>query len=612
MKSAERSQRSSECEELPAAPLIESLRKALAAGDIDAAVGLCEARLQADRNDADAHRHLGQLRALSAEHLPALRSAMRACELAPDDPRSWSDLGRAHALAGELHHAARCFVEAVDIDERCADGWHNLGNALKKLGQREPAFAALKQALLLDPRRPQTYVVLGNLLIETDQLEDALECFERAARLDPTMARARTLLADQMSVRGRVKRTEMLFRQSLTMDPNQIEAWIGLARTLEDIGEAEGARNSYANVLRRRPDHALALGNYLALSPEETAQDAESGAWRDHAQATLTDAATADEARALIGYGLAKYHDRRRNYEQAARAGSAANLARRRSAGPLDREALAARVSGIIHTYTAVFFASRRRYGVGNDQPVLIVELPRSGTTLTEQILSAHPRLHGAGELPDLARLAARIDASDSGEPWQAAARIDAEMSRTLAGAYLQALRANAPAQRLRYSDKSPLNFFQLAFAALLFPNARVVHCRRSLRDTALSTWMENFNVEQRYATDFDDLAFFCAQYERLMAHWREALPVPMLELQYEQTIADLEGQARRLIDFLGVPWDPRCLDFHRSERAVQTPSRWQVRQPLYAHSVGRWRHYAEYLPELLHAFPDRGGETPP
>jgi hypothetical protein len=313
----------------------------------------------------------------------------------------------------------------------------------------------------------------------------------------------------------------------------------------------------------------------------------------------------------LIGYGLAKYHDRRGEYAHAAAAGSAANAARRRSAGPLDRAALAARVDALIDRYDAEFFAARSNYGLGTDQPVFIVGLPRSGTTLTEQIIAAHPLLHGAGELPDLARLASREADGDAhghahgegGRPWQAAARVDAPRSRALAQRYLRALREGAPKHRLRISDKAPLNFFQLAFAAVLFPNARVIHCLRNPRDNALSIWMENFNAEQRYATDFDDLAFFTAQHARLMAHWREALPLPILEVGYEDTVADVETQARRIVDFLGAPWDVRCLDLHGSGRAVQTPSRWQVRQPIYTHSVERWRNYAEFLPDLHAAF---------
>lgn len=578
------------------------------AGGTDAAIALCEGRIAAEPSGADAHRYLAQLRSARGEHLPALRSAARACELAPDDPRAWSDLGRVHAHAGELEYAVRCFEEAVDVDVRHADGWHNLGVALRKLGRREAAFAALKNCILIDGARAETYLVLGNLLTESNQLEDALECFERAAKHDPALARARSRLADQFSQRGKTRRAEALFRQSLGLDPDHIEGWLGLGRTLEDLGQAEGARAAYLNVLQRRPDHAVALGNYLGLAGEAGSDEAEASRWAAVAEGHLHDEDVTDEPKALIGYGLAKYHDRGRDRVRAAQAGRVANAARRRVTGPLDRSEVAARVDALIAKYDRDFFVERRRFGIGTDQPVFIVGLPRSGTTLTEQILAAHPLMHGSGELPDLARLAFKV--SDEREPWEAAGLLGQSASREVAGKYLRALRSGAPRKRLRISDKAPLNFFQLAFAAVLFPNARVIHCHRSPRDTALSIWMENFNGEQRYATHFGDLAFFTAQYERLMAHWHRVLPLRILDVQYEDTVADLEAQARRLLDFVAVPWDSRCLEFHANARAVQTPSRWQVRQPIYRRSLERWKAYADYLPELAAAFPDRAGRA--
>ncbi len=547
-------------------------------------------------------RHLALVEAAAKDWGAAFEAARRSCEMAPDDPRAWSDLGRVCALSGDLQDAVACFAEAVGIDARCADGWHNLGMALRRLGRRTDAFAALKNALAIDDRRADSYLVLGAVLVDAGQFDDALECFERAVRCDPRMPRARSRLAARLSSRRKVKRAEALFRQSVAMDPDHIEGWMGLARTLEDLGETDGARAAYIAVLRRRPDHALALSGLLALPADQKTGDGQDDI-RMHAARLLRADGTPDNAKALIGYGLAKHHDRRGDYAAAAAAGRAANEARRRSAGALDRAALTCRVDRIIETYDAAFFAQRRRFGAGTDQPVFIVGLPRSGTTLTEQIIAAHPRLHGAGELPDLAQIAGTT-LSDGAEMWQAAALLTEAGSRTAAGCYLRTLRDGAPKGRLRISDKQPLNLFQLAFAALLFPGARIIHCRREARDNALSIWMENFSADQHYATDFGDLAFFRGACDRLMDHWRAALPLKMLDMPYERIVADLEGQARRLTTFLGVDWDDRCLAFHAAGRAVQTPSRWQVRQPIYARSVGRWKTYAAHLPELVAAFP--------
>ena len=303
------------------------------------------------------------------------------------------------------------------------------------------------------------------------------------------------------------------------------------------------------------------------------------------------------------------YH-RRSEHGAAARAATAANAARRRSARPFDRASLTARVSALIGSYDTSFFADRSDFGVGTEQPaVFIVGMPRSGTTLVEQILAAHPLLHGAGELQDLSRLAAETAGKRGESRMRAAASLEVTECRALACRYLRALRDGAPRDSLRISDKSPLNFYQLPLVALLFPNASVVHCQRDPRDNALSIWMENFNAEQRYATDFHDLAHYFAEYQRLVAHWRSALPLRLLECKHQVTVANVEHQARRVIEFLGVPWNARCLDFHGSGRAVQTLSRWQVRQPIYSSSVGRWRRYMPHLPELQAAFGGRDAE---
>jgi tetratricopeptide (TPR) repeat protein len=575
---------------------LPAVEAALDRGAPHEAIALCEAALANDPDDVTAQRHLGSLLVATGNGRKALEACRRASALAPGDPRVWSDLGRVYALQERFAEAERCFRAAVSLDDRHADGWHNLGTTLRRLGRYEEAFEALKRALIIDPQRAGTYLNLGGLLIESQQFDDALECFERAARLDPSLARAQSRLAAHLAAGGKLRRAEDLFRRSISLDPAHLEGWLGLGQALEDIGDREAALGCYRNVLTRDSGHAAALGRYLALL-RVSAPDALLAA----ASAAVDDSRRSHADRALIGYGLAKYQDRQGAFAEAAVAARAANAARRREAGSFDRGAFDARVAAIIENCNARFFAQRRGFGLGTDQPVFIVGLPRSGTTLTEQIIASHPLLHGAGELPDLPRLAARLSPD---APWKSAQCVAPATSRELAHEYLRALRDGAPKGRLRITDKSPFNFFQLGFAGLLFPQARVIHCRRNERDNALSIWLENFNHEQHYATDFGDLAHLRGGYERLMGHWREVLPLPILEVDYESLVADAETGARRIVEFLGAPWDRRCLDFHQSDRTVQTPSRWQVRQRIYTSSIGRWRSYAPHLPELEGVFP--------
>lgn len=578
--------------------LFHAVQRALNEHTPKVAQRICEHHLLSAPDDPDAYRYLGQVLIMLGEHEQARSIATRATDVAPHDPRAWSDRGRVEVLSGHLRDAISSFEQAVAFAPDYTDGWHNLGLALRQTGHIERAFDALKRALIIDPTRADSYLTLGNLLVDTEQLEEAIGCFERAVRHDPELAGAHTRLAQELSQRGDVEQAESLFRRSLSLKPDDVENWFGLGRVMEDLGQAEVALSCYHNVLHRQPGHTLALSHYLMLAKGDEGEE-----WLDQLEPALNRTDGSAEANALVGYGLTKWYDRRRRFGEAASAGLRANTARRKVAGPFDRINFREKVDRIIETYPADFFTERRHFGLGTDQPVFIVGLPRSGTTLTEQILAAHPFMHGAGELPDLARLAVQSLADRRAEPWQAASQLDEMASRGLAHDYLRALRRNAPVDCPRISDKQPLNYFHLAFAALLFPNARVIHCRRDARDNALSIWMENFNADQRYATDFDDLAFFITQERRLMKHWQSVLPLQILPIQYEEVVGDLEGQARRLIEFLGAPWDERCLNFHQQDRAVQTPSRWQVRQPIYTKSVGRWRQYREYLPDLESAF---------
>jgi tetratricopeptide (TPR) repeat protein len=573
--------------------LLKTVQEALDADNPMLAKQICEDHVQTLPNDPDGYRYLSQIHAILGEFDQACRVANRALELAPQDSRAWSDLGRVHVLSGNLSAGITCFEESVKCDSGYADGWHNLGLALKQSGEQQHAFEALKKALLLDPERADSYLCLGNLLVDAEQLDDAIGCFERAIKYNPAMAGAHYRLAQELHHRGEVERAESVFRRSLTVDLDDVTGWMGLAQTLEDLGQAEAALGCYRNVLQRQAGHTLALNRYLSLVKDE-----EGLAWIEQMEAALDRSENAEEAKALIGYGLAKFYDRHDRFSAAAHAGVRANAARRKLSGAFDRKALCMRVDAIVRTYTAEFFAQRHNFGVETDQPVFIVGLPRSGTTLTEQILSAHPLLHGAGELPDLAKLAIQ-SLPEGGVPWRAALGLNAQTAQQLADEYLHTLRRKTAASPIRISDKQPLNFFHLAFVALLFPHARIIHCTRNVRDTALSIWMENFNVDQEYATDFSDLAYFISEYQRLMAHWQIVLPLKIWEMRYEETVADLDGQAKRLIKFLDVPWDAQCLNFHQADRAVQTPSRWQVRQPIYTRSVNRWQRYREYLPAL-------------
>jgi hypothetical protein len=266
---------------------------------------------------------------------------------------------------------------------------------------------------------------------------------------------------------------------------------------------------------------------------------------------------------------------------------------------PFSREAERARNDAAIAAFTSERFASGPRAGNDDATPVFIVGMPRSGTTLAEQILAAHPQAFGAGERPALARLAWRLG---GGETPEAVARIAALDQPTLDGeadAYLKALRALAPGKS-RIVDKMPGNYRHLWLIALLFPGAKIIHCQRDPRDIGFSIFTYRFYGEHGYAHDLADLGWMIGEQRRLMAHWKTAAPNPILSLRLDDWIADFDATLARVLAFVDLPGDPACARFHEAETPVRTVSRAQVRQPVNARGLGRWRPYAQELAPLI------------
>ena len=239
-----------------------------------------------------------------------------------------------------------------------------------------------------------------------------------------------------------------------------------------------------------------------------------------------------------------------------------------------------------------------------SDKPVFIVGMPRSGTSLVEQILASHPAVHGAGELDFIHHIwvgMLGMLGSNFGKYPKCLDNLTTEQVDGMADVYLSPLVAMKP-DAVRITDKMPLNFLHLGLIASLFPSARIIHCRRDPMDTCLSCFMTHFNYPQPFQHDLEHLGHFYRLYEKLMGHWKTVIDLPMLEVSYEEVVADPEAQSRRMVEFLGLPWNDDCLKFHQTKRPCATASVMQVRRPVYGSSVGRWRHYEKHLGPLKSA----------
>lgn len=520
-----------------------------------------------------------------------------AVRLAPSSGLLRCELGRLLAGEGRMDEALQAFREAAALEPGLAEAWFFLGITLLRQGQTGEAVPALRQANALAPGQPEILAPLADLEFRANNDSAALPLWQQLVRMRPNDEDARLKLGETLTRLGHHVEARAAFRAGLAALPASSGLWMALAQAEEDAGDREQAELAYGKALDLRPDWAFPLSGLLGLqrakaSPERVVQ----------AEALQQGGTLDDAERALVGYQLGKVHDGQREYARAMASWQDANAARRRETGALDRARFAEAVERILAGFPAGALAAAAT-GTDDPRPVFVVGMPRSGTTLVEQIIASHPQAAGCGELPDLGQLADAVPV----RPIDDAERLRHEAARYLATAERHASRAGA----LRLVDKAPLNFFHLGLAAQLFPKARVIWCRREARDIGLSIFSENFALASQFSTDLGDIGLTINAQHRLMRHWQATLPLPILEVDYEALVSDIEPGTRRLIDFLGLPWDAACLDFHTSERAVQTPSRWQVRRPAHTGSIGRWRNYAPWLSPLtdvLTLAPDADG----
>lgn len=558
-------------EQRPPAPepgaLLETAVRHHQAGRLDQAEALYRRLLEARPRHGDGLHLLGVLLHQRGRHLEAARLIGRALELNP---------GQA------LYH-------------------HHLGEVLRALGRAGPALDAYLQALALAPDLQPARLGAGTALLAEDRPDAALGHLRQAVDQDPRDAEARAELGRCLERLERLAEAADQYRAAVRLRPAFADAHHRLGVCLQALGRFEAAARCHAAALRLRPDMGEAA---LALFANRDYRASE----RDIAalSALLERPTLAFQDRVHLHFTLAGIHDRAGRWDAAFAQYRAGNrlMAER---FPFDAAAHADYTRRLMAVFDAGFFEARAGFGDPSECPVFIVGMPRSGTTLVEQILASHPAVHGAGELEQMPRLVRELPGALGGPFPECATRLDRATAARLAGACLERLRCLAPRAR-RITDKLPGNFLRLGLIALLFPRARIVHCRRDPMDTCCSCYRQHFARGLRFSYDLAALGVAYREYARLMEHWRRALPLPVLDLDYEELVTDQEAVSRRLLDFCGLPWDARCLAFHAGDRVVRTASFHQVRQPLYAASVGRWQVYGRHLEPLREAL----GQTAP
>jgi tetratricopeptide (TPR) repeat protein len=535
----------------------------------------------------------------------ALAAYDRAIALKPDYAEAFNGRGNVLAHLHRYEQALAEFDRAIALDANYTGAHNNRGIALFELNRHEEALASFEQAIVLMPDYPEAYNNRGIALRHLHRHEEALASYDRAIALMPDYLDAYcnrgTLLLPGQSLDEALAS----FRQALQIDPDYLNARTGEARALERKGDFEQSYAHLKPLLDSGVDSlniALTLGALSrrfdlrteAISMLERLLERKSPPLNFH-------------ERLLAHFELGKLFDGAAEYDRAFDHYRHANELKAARFSP---KAHARYIENLISAYNADFMTEAPRASNASSRPIFIVGMPRSGTSLVEQILASHPQVAGGGELQDLTHFTKILPATlDTSIPYpQCIGVLTAADCDHLSQRYLDHL-AEISAEALRVTDKMPGNFEHLGLIALLFPAARIIHCVRDPLDTCLSCYFQYFDGMHPYAYSLDHLGGYYRQYQRLMQHWRSILNLNMIEIRYEDLVTNSERVSRDIVSFCGLPWDEGCLGFHKSKRVVATVSYDQVRQPIHKRSVGRWRHYRRFLDPLMQSLADTHGE---
>lgn len=564
-------------------------------GDHRQAAKLIRQAIRGAPDVGDYHANLGLSLHQQGRYDEAVSSLKRAVKLQPDHVPAWFSLGNSLLHAGKPERAAEAFEALLRLVPHHLPALNNLGNVQRELGQYDQALATLEQVVELQPDAAEAWYNIGVTHDQAENPERAVPAFEKAVELQPAYAQAWTHLGNALADLRRYDEAIAAYEQSMHHNPEHTDAWIGRALVHQVMGRFDASRADLEHVLVLEPHNAGAL---LQLSAIHRCS-ADNDPLLEQAETALHHQAQGERQKVQLAFALGKWHD---DYDDTAHAFTYFKRGNRlmRKSFRYQPEDFTTFVDRVCATFTPEFLKRHAGQGNPDTRPVFIVGMPRSGTSLVEQILASHPQVHGAGELHYWYRTTAKPEHGlwQVGAFPEAVADLASAQLSALTDQYLQVLAREAGAAA-RISDKMPYNFMFLGLIAALLPNARVIHCRRDPLDTGWSIYSHYFVGEHPYAWDLAEIGRYHRDYQRLMAHWREVLPLPLLEVDYESLVQETEARSREMIEFLELPWDERCLAFHEQVRPVTTISQWQVRQPVYSRSVQRWRAYEEYLQPL-------------
>jgi len=563
----------------------------------DDAIQHYQKALQLGLREAPVHNNIGYALQRLDRHKEAANHFRKALSLNPSYAEAHNNLGNSLQSLSLTDEAIEHYRKALYLRPDFAEVHNNLGSALASKNRFEEAIEQYRKALALSPGNFEAHMNLANSLGALELLRESLTHYDQAIALDPANPEPYARAGFMLFHAGRVDDAITYCERALAIDPGHVNARRNLGVALRAIGKIAEAVQCFENVLAVAPEKATAAYYNLATTRKMASSDPHFATMRKLAGKIET--LETDDQIALhfaLGKAFADTGDHRLAFHHLLKG----NALKRREFIDYDEAEALRRFERVAKVFDRKLFEKKNDAGNPSRVPIFIVGMPRSGTSLVEQILASHPKVFGAGESYEMVTLADSIRGAGNSEFPEAVAELSSDQLRTIGKSYVDAIRALAPDAE-RITDKMPGNFANVGLIHLALPNARIIHTCRDPRDTATSCFSLLFALGHAYSYDLAELGRYLRAYQKLMRHWHQVLPEGvMIDVQYETLVNDLEHQAKRIVEHCGLEWDEACLSFYEAKRPVRTASVIQVRQPIYASSVGRWRVYEGNLQPLL------------
>jgi len=525
---------------------------------------------------------------------------LKVLEIEPLNHEVLHSLGLLKYQMGYQKESVECLRKAINIDPANHYFQNNIAIIYSGMGSIPQALEALQKALELCPDNPNYHFNTGALYYTLGDHESAIHYYKNAILHKGDYFEAYNNLGKALQEHGKIEDAEDAYRYAIKINPRYSFAHNNLGTILQDKGDFEGAMTAYESAAKLDPNFAMPLSNIAYLKRCESTADKIFA--RIIELFDNDNLSAADEI--LLSFALGKLFEDCREYDKAFHNYDRGNLL----AGLNNKFDLTEHkefLDKLKATYNKKYFNNLSEFGSDSSMPVFIVGMPRSGTSLIEQIIASHSMAFGAGELDFFNQITGIMALNqkllkDRVEFWSRPAR--GERTRA-ASAYLDLLTSCAGTRKIHVVDKMPYNFLHLGLISSLFPNAPVIHCKREPLDTCLSIYFHYFQGFHNYSYDLNNIALYYKSYENLMYHWEELIPNPYMTVNYEDLISNIEAGSRSIIEFLKLPWEETCLKFYENKQVVRTRSNIQVRKPVYTTSINRWENYRKHIKPLLDAF---------